>query len=338
MRNEQDSRRRFLGMLGLGLGSLYLSSITPAFANAAKTTTPKNIRPVIRGRSHIVMDVTSGRIFAGADTDELRYPASLTKVMTALLAFDALREKRVDINDPVKFSKRAAETENVRLNVGAGNSLPLHDALVAMCTLSSNDVAVAIAEHISGTVENFVSQMNTKAAMVHMPKTQFYDPAGLNRTFQRSTAKDMAQLARHVALFYPEYMDYFNHASFTYKGRARNNVNRLVRDPDAPGGTIRASLDKAGLTPIGMKTGFIRNANHNLISMISDENGNKILAVGFGGGSQDAMAERLSTLMIDGYNDLRLEHGVDLSKPLPYMPDPHKSLLPPVMPSVTPRV
>lgn len=313
------SRRNFLKTTAIGLGALFLSSLTPHFAEAARSN---DIRPVARAQSNIVIDVNTGRMLSGHNVDGLRYAASLTKMMTALLVFDALRGGDITLHEPVTFSARSQNVEHWRLNVGVGNTLSVNDCLIALLTRSSNDVAVALAEHISGSEANFVEAMNRKARRLGMTNTRFYDASGLNNRYQRTTARDMATLGRHIVLTYPTRLDFFAHAEFSYHtdrtlGRRPYNVNRLVRDTTMPQSQARLQLDRIGLTPMGMKTGFIRNSWHNLVALAGDANGNKVLAVGFGGQSQPALANTLAGLMVEGYNALRREHGIPLNRPLP---------------------
>jgi D-alanyl-D-alanine carboxypeptidase len=261
-------------------------------------------------------------MLSGHDVDGLRYTASLAKMMTALLVFDALRSGETNLNDRVYFSAYSQSVEHWRLNVGVGNTLSVRECLTALLTRSSNDVAVALAEHISGNEAAFVRDMNRKAARLGMTNTRFYDASGLNNRFQRSTARDMATLGRHIVLTHPTQLDFFAHAEFSYHTdrslrRKPYNVNRLVRTPGMKESYPRVQLDRIGLTPMGMKTGFIKNSWHNLVALAGDANGNKIIAVGFGGQSQTALANTLAGLMVQGYNTLRREHGIPLNRPLP---------------------
>ncbi|HOO82389.1 MAG TPA: D-alanyl-D-alanine carboxypeptidase family protein, partial [Alphaproteobacteria bacterium] len=158
----------------------------------------------------IVMDADTGLILHQRYANKSLHPASLTKVMTLLLTFEALEQGRISLNDRVRISNHAANMVPSKLGLSPGSSIRVKDAIYALVTKSANDVAVALAEHLAGSERNFAQRMTLKAHDIGMTRTTFVNASGLHDERQVSTARDMAKMARYVIQVYPEYYRYFS--------------------------------------------------------------------------------------------------------------------------------
>lgn len=215
----------------------------------------------------VVIDVKTGKTLYADNADNLRYPASLTKIMTLYMLFGELEAGRVSLNTRMKVSKRAAGQAPSKLALKVGSTIRVKDAISALVTKSANDVAVVIAEHIGGTESKFAAKMTNTARRLGMKKTTFKNASGLPNSGQRTTARDMARLGMAIQDRYPKYYKYFSTRSFTYKGKSYRNHNRLL-------GTVKG-VD-------GIKTGYIRASGFNLVTSVKRD-GRHIVAVVMGG-------------------------------------------------------
>jgi D-alanyl-D-alanine carboxypeptidase len=215
----------------------------------------------------VVIDVKTGKTLYADNADNLRYPASLTKIMTLYMLFGELEAGRVSLNTRMKVSKRAAGQAPSKLALKAGSTIRVKDAISALVTKSANDVAVVIAEHIGGTESKFAAKMTQTARRLGMKKTTFKNASGLPNSGQRTTARDMARLGMAIQDRYPKYYKYFSTRSFSYKGKSYRNHNRLL-------GTVKG-VD-------GIKTGYIRASGFNLVTSVKRD-GRHIVAVVMGG-------------------------------------------------------
>lgn len=215
----------------------------------------------------LVMDADTGVIISERYADKTLHPASLTKIMTLLMVFDALETGQASLNDRVRISNRAAAAVPSKLGLPAGSSIRLKDAILALVTKSANDIAVAVAEHIGGSESKFARLSTNKARQIGMYSTNFVNPHGLHNPRQVTTARDMAKLARYIIYRYPQYYSYFSTRSFTYNGKTYNNHNRLLGKYDG--------MD-------GMKTGFINASGFNLVASVKRGN-RRVIGVVFGG-------------------------------------------------------
>ncbi len=183
--------------------------------------------------------------------DEKRSPASMTKIMTAMLMFDALDEDRAALDDPIHVSEQAADTEGSRLGLRAGDDIRFEDAIYALTVRSANDVAVAVAEHLGGSEQAFTDMMDQKARAIGMTDTNFGTASGLDHLpslpngEQRTTADDMAKMVQHLLKHYTKHLHYFSQQRFQYNGETYRNTNRLA--PDYPGKTGTTSLAGSNL-------------------------------------------------------------------------------------------
>ena len=249
-----------------------------AFAAATLVAAPT----VAEAREYagIVVDARTGKTLYAHDADEYRYPASLTKMMTLYMVFDALEAGKVSLSTRVRFSKYAAGRPPSKIGVGAGNSITIEQAIYALVTKSANDVATAVGETLGGTESNFARQMTRKARQLGMKRTTFRNASGLPNREQRTTARDMARLGLALREHHGKYYGYFSTRSWRFGKTRYPNHNRLL-------GNVRG-VD-------GIKTGYIRASGYNLVSSVKS-NGRSIVAVVIGGrtgASRNAQMKKL---------------------------------------------
>lgn len=252
----------------------------------------------------IVMDADTGMILSERYADKSLHPASLAKMMTLLMTFEALEKGRLRLRDRVPVSKHAASMVPSKLNLPVGSTIRVEDAIYALTTKSANDVAVALAEKIGGTESHFAVMMTRKAREMGMTRTQFRNASGLHHSRQVSTARDMAKLARYLIKEYPEYYHYFSTEKFTYQGHTYRNHNRLME-------TYRG-MD-------GMKTGYIQASGFNLVS--SAKRGNRrLIGVVFGGRTSRSRNDHMKVLLDRGFTKIEevlVASSAPLVAPLP---------------------
>lgn len=233
----------------------------------------------------IVVDAESGEVLFARHADSRRYPASITKVMTLYLAFEALSEGRIKLDDVITVSPRAASQPPSKLGLAAGQTITVDDAMRATAVRSANDMAMALAEHIGGSQERFAAQMTLKARELGMTQTRYVNPNGLPDARQLTSARDLAILARAVMRDYPQYYRYFGQHDWVYNGREYRNTNGLLR-----GG---AGYD-------GMKTGFTNASGYNLAaSAVRD--GRRLITIVLGGRSTATRNAHVAELMDTGF-------------------------------------
>ncbi|MCV0396449.1 MAG: D-alanyl-D-alanine carboxypeptidase [Rhizobiaceae bacterium] len=231
----------------------------------------------------IVVDANTGETLFARNADEMRYPASLTKMMTLYMTFEALTAGRISKSTRVTFSAQAAARPPTKIGVSAGGSITVEQAILSLVTKSANDAAAALGEMLAGSEASFARQMTAKARQLGMKSTTFRNASGLPDPEQRTTARDMAVLGLALREHYPEYYGYFSTRSFKFGKSVMRNHNRLL-------GSVKG-VD-------GIKTGYIRASGFNLVSSVRD-NGRSVVAVVMGGRtgkSRDAhMAELIRT-------------------------------------------
>jgi D-alanyl-D-alanine carboxypeptidase len=233
----------------------------------------------------IVVDAKTGKVLYSADADGRRYPASLTKMMTLYLTFEALAKGKISRNSPVVFSANAAAEPPTKLGVKPGGSVTVETAILSMVTKSANDSATALGEMLGGNETNFARMMTAKARALGMNGTVFRNANGLPNPGQFTTARDMATLGIALREHFPQYYGYFSQRSFLYGRQRINGHNRLL-------GRIKG-VD-------GIKTGYTRASGFNLVSSVSDGNRRLVAVVmgGTSGGSRDnQMAALINTYM-----------------------------------------
>lgn len=245
--------------------------LTIALASAAEAN-PKY--------ASFVLDANTGKALHARYADSPRYPASLTKMMTLYMLFEAMEQGKVAKSTRITFSRHAASMQPSKLGIPAGKSISAEAAILALVTKSANDVAAAVAEHLGGTESNFAKMMTAKARALGMSKTTFRNASGLPNSRQVTTARDMATLGVALQEHFPREFKYFATPSFKYGRTQFRNHNRLL-------GRVRG-VD-------GIKTGYTRASGFNLVSSVNTD-GRSIVAVVMGGktgASRNAHMEEL---------------------------------------------
>jgi D-alanyl-D-alanine carboxypeptidase len=233
----------------------------------------------------LVFEPYNGTIFYAEDPDMLWYPASLTKLMTAYVTFLAMRDGEVSPQTRITCSKRAASQAPTKLGLEEGKQISLEVGLKVLIVRSANDVAVMIAEAVSGSEEAFVARMNEEAKRLGMNRTTFANPHGLPNEGQISTARDMGRLARALIIDFPEYAHYFTVRQVQVGEKVMRNHNGLL-----------VTLPGAD----GMKTGFICDSGFNVVASATRD-GRRLVAVVLGEPSVASRRDRATVLMENGF-------------------------------------
>ena len=239
--------------------------------------------------SAIVVDAQTGEVLMARQADSIRHPASLTKMMTLYMLFEAMDQGRVRMNDRVPMSTRASHMSPSKLGIPAGGSLTVENAIKALVTKSANDVACATAEKLGGSEKAFAAKMTRKAKELGMSRTVFRNASGLPDPQQVTSARDMAKLAMALLRDFPAYYHYFGVRNFEYGGVSHHNHNRLLGE--YPG------LD-------GIKTGYINASGFNLVAS-AKQNNRRLVGVVFGGKSWRSRNDHMVKLLDEGFVELR---------------------------------
>ncbi|MGE5505500.1 MAG: D-alanyl-D-alanine carboxypeptidase [Actinomycetota bacterium] len=253
----------------------------------------------------IVIDADSGAILHASNPDKRSYPASLTKVMTLFLLFDALEQGKLRLNSAMPVSAHASGQAPSKLNLEPGDRISVEEAVEALVTKSANDVAVVIAEAIGGTEANFAQMMTRKARALGMTQTTYRNASGLPDLGQVSTVRDQATLARALIRSHPDYYHYFSTRSFNWHGQVIPSHNRLM-------------LRYAGAD--GLKTGYIHASGFNLIAS-ARRDGRRIIGVVFGGSTAAWRDNHMATLLDKGFARIHNGGEVRVAKAEPQLPD-----------------
>ena len=245
--------------------------------------------PAAAGRyASVVIDADSGQVLHGRHADTKRYPASLTKMMTLYMTFEALEKGRLKLGQSLTASKRAAGMPPSRLGLKRGDKIKVRDVILALVVKSANDAAVVIAEELGGTEIKFAKLMTAKAKALGMTRTSFRNASGLHNRHQKSTARDMARLAAALLRDFPDYYHYFSSKSFKYGKRTYRNHNSLLRYYEGAD---------------GMKTGYVRASGFNLVASAERAN-RRVIGVVFGGKSARSRDAHMRTLLDRGFKQL----------------------------------
>jgi serine-type D-Ala-D-Ala carboxypeptidase (penicillin-binding protein 5/6) len=249
--------------------------------------------PEVALPAYLVMDVTANQMLAGRDIDKPIEPASLTKLMTQYLVFDALRNKKISLTQTLPVSVRAWKMPGSRMFIDPTMQVPVDDLIKGMIVQSGNDATVALAEGVGGTVEHFVDMMNAQAKAFGMKNTSYKDPEGLPAPGHHTTARDLSILVTHIIRDFPEDMHYYSIKKYRYEGTPKSNdTNRntlLFRDP----------------TVDGMKTGHTDEAGYCLVATAKRDFPNvgsrRVLAIALGAASDAARANETQKLLNWGF-------------------------------------
>jgi D-alanyl-D-alanine carboxypeptidase (penicillin-binding protein 5/6) len=242
--------------------------------------------PVVDAKSFYLMDAASGAVLAESRATEQLDPASLTKLMTAYLAFEALAAGEVALDDVVPVSERAWRAPGSRMFIEVGSQVAFDDLLRGLIIQSGNDAAIAIAERLAGSEQEFVAAMNATAAELGMTGTSFRNPSGLPAREHVSTARDLALLARALIRDFPEEYSRFSEREFTYNEIPQYNRNDLL-------------WQGAGVD--GLKTGYTREAGYCLVSS-AERDGMRLIAVILGSTSDGKRGEGSLALLEYGFD------------------------------------
>ncbi len=238
----------------------------------------------------VVIDAETGEVLHAKNSNTRNYPASLVKMMTLYMVFDALEKRKLKLNQGLRVSRRAAGMPPSKLGLRRGQTIRVKEAILALVTKSANDVAVVVAEAIGGTESQFARKMTKKARKLGMKRTTFRNASGLPNRRQLSTARDMATLARALIRDFPQYYHFFATQKFKYRGRTYRNHNKLLR--------TYSGAD-------GIKTGYIRASGYNLVAS-SVRNGRRVIAVVFGGKTSRSRNRHTATLLDRGFKRLTM--------------------------------
>lgn len=284
------------------LAGLLLAS-TSLFA-AAQAPQP----PEIAARSYLLLDVSAGQVLAARDIDTPVEPASLTKLMSAYLVFDALRVKKLDLKQRLPVSVRAWKMPGSRMFIDPKMQVPVEDLIKGMIVQSGNDATVALAEGVGGTVERFVQLMNEQAKALGMKNTSFRNPEGLTEPGHTTTARDLGTLATRLMQDFPDYVGYYSLRKYRYEGTpSANDTNRnllLFRDP----------------TVDGLKTGHTDAAGYCLIATAKRDfpnlQGRRLLSVVLGAANENARANESQKLLNWGFTAYEAVKLFDAGQPV----------------------
>ncbi|MBB1076397.1 D-alanyl-D-alanine carboxypeptidase [Rhodoferax sp. 4810] len=264
--------------------------------------------PEIAARSYLLLDVTANQILAQKDIDMAVEPASLTKLMTAYLVFDALRNKKIDLKQTLPVSERAWKMPGSRMFIDPKMQVPVEDLIKGMIVQSGNDATMALAEGVGGTAERFVEMMNAQAKVLGMTSTGYRNPEGLTEAGHTTTARDLSVLATRLMRDFPDYVAYYAIKNYRYPGTpAANDNNRnslLFRDP----------------TVDGLKTGHTDAAGFCLIATahrdVAGVGSRRLLSVMLGTASENARANESQKLLNWGYTAYEAVKLFDANQPV----------------------
>jgi len=238
--------------------------------------------------SSIVVDATSGDVLEAANPDALRHPASLAKLMTLYMAFEALRDRRIGLSDLVPVSAHAASMEPTKLGLLPGSRITVEQVILGLVTKSANDAAAAMGEYLGGSEDRFAQMMTLRARALGMNHSTFTNASGLPAPDQWTTARDMAVLARRLINDFPGYYKYFSAPNFVWHGRTIFNHDTMLKS--YPGAD-------------GMKTGYTAAAGHNLVTSAL-RGGVRLIGVVMGAGSNGERDVHMASLLNEGFGQM----------------------------------
>ena len=269
---------------------LFFVALAPAaFLASAQMPQP----PEVAARTYMLVDITANQVLAAKDIDAPVEQASLTKLMTGYLVFDALRAKKIALDQKLPVSVRAWKMPGSRMFIDPKMQVPVEDLIKGMIVQSGNDATMALAEGVGGTAENFVKLMNDQAKALGMNGTSYKNPEGLTEPGHTTTARDLSVLATRLMKDFPEYMHYYSTKQYSYPGTPASNGNNrnslLFRDP----------------TVDGLKTGHTAAAGYCLVATSKRDfpgvGQRRLLSIVLGAASENARANESQKLLNWGY-------------------------------------
>ncbi|SDG28315.1 D-alanyl-D-alanine carboxypeptidase [Limimonas halophila] len=255
--------------------------------------------PARAGYASIVVDAETGEVLHAANSRARLYPASLTKMMTLYMTFEALKEGRLKLNEQLYVSRRAAGMTPTKLHLRAGETISVRNAILGVVTKSANDAAVVLAEALARSEFRFALKMTETARELGMRRTQFRNASGLPNRHQVTTARDMARLADALIDNFPHFYRYFQREAFTYDGHTYHNHNNL--------------LDKYAGTD-GIKTGYTSDAGFNLVASV-ERRGRRLIGVVMGGQSARSRDQHMMTLLDRAFAQVRERRNIEVVGP-----------------------
>ena len=281
-----NALRAFLAFAFSALGAAWLPM-------QALAQSPAPEAPEIAAKAYLLLDVTANQILASRDLDMPVEPASLTKLMSAYLVFDALKSKKIDLKQTLSVSERAWKMPGSRMFIDPKMKVPVEDLIKGMIVQSGNDATMALAEGVGGTAERFVQMMNEQAKVLGMNSTSYKNPEGLTEAGHTTTTRDLATLAMRLLHDFPEYVGTYALKKYRYPGTpAANESNRnllLFKDP----------------TVDGLKTGHTNAAGYCLVATAKRDFPNvgprRLMAIVLGTSSEIARANEAQKLLNWGY-------------------------------------
>jgi D-alanyl-D-alanine carboxypeptidase (penicillin-binding protein 5/6) len=269
----------------LGVALLGSTLLSGAVSAATTQTSPVPPPPEVAGRSYVLIDHATGRVLAERNADQRVEPASITKLMTAYVAFRALAEGRLKLDDRISISERAWRSEGSRTFLNVGDQVPAEVLLQGMIVQSGNDAAVAIAERLAGSEATFAQLMTEQAKQLGMKNSSFANATGLPDPALYTTARDIAILSRAMIREFPQYYRWYSQREFVWNNIRQGNRNGLLyRDP----------------TVDGIKTGHTDSAGYCLASS-AERNGTRMIATIFGTESPKAREDASAALLNYGF-------------------------------------
>jgi D-alanyl-D-alanine carboxypeptidase len=241
----------------------------------------------------IVVDAATGNVLEAANPDAPRHPASLAKLMTLYMTFEALRDRRITDDELVPVSAHAASMQPSKLGLLPGMRLTVQEAILALVTKSANDAASALGEFLGGSEERFAQMETLRARALGMNRTTFTNASGLPDPNQWTTARDLAILARHLLTDFPTDYSYFSVENFTYQRRVIYNHDAMLRT--YPGAD-------------GMKTGYTEASGHNLVTS-AVRGGVRLVGVVLGAASNNERNVHMAALLNQGYEEMDVPVG-----------------------------
>ena len=248
--------------------------------------------------SSIMLNADDGKVMYEQNADEARYPASLTKLMTLYITFNALENGHLKLTDRLKVSRVAASRSPSKLGVKAGTTITVKDAIMAVIVKSANDCATVLAEHFAKTEADFAVLMTKTARKLGMNHTTFKNASGLPNSAQKSTARDMSKLAMAVYHHFPQYYKWFSVQSFRYQGKTITGHNHLLK--------TFAGAD-------GMKTGYTAASGYNIITS-ARRNNKRVIAVTMGHKYLHERDKKAALMMDKGLQHLKNNKTVQVAE------------------------
>lgn len=297
----------------------FLAALLATLCFSVAAQTPQ--APEIAARAYLLMDVTASQMLASKDIDMPVEPASLTKLMTAYLVFDALRSKKLDLHQTLPVSEKAWKMPGSRMFIDPQMMVPVEDLIKGMIVQSGNDATMALAEGVGGTAEHFVQMMNDQANALGMKSTAYKNPEGMTEPGHITTARDLGVLAARLMADFPDYMGFYAIKKYRYAGTpAANDSNRnllLFRDPTVDG--LNTSFtDAAGYCMVATAKRDFPNlgAAAGPAGSASTPGSRRLLSIVLGTANENARANESQKLLNWGYTAYEAVKLFDAGQPV----------------------